>query len=76
LFLGMELVTGHHSRQAATPQAGWLANRMRDRGVLLSTDGPMNNVIKIKPPLCLTRANADFLVEQLAVVLKEIKGTV
>jgi len=72
LFLGMELVTDPHSRQAAAFQADWLVNRMRERGVLLSTDGPQHNVIKIKPPLCITRANADFLVEQMEVVMKEM----
>jgi 4-aminobutyrate aminotransferase-like enzyme len=69
----MELVTDPHSRQAAALQADWLVNRMRERGVLLSTDGPQHNVIKIKPPLCITRANADFLVEQMGVVMREMR---
>jgi len=72
LFLGLELVADTHSRQAAAPQAGWLVNRLRERGVLLSTDGPKHNVIKIKPPMCITRANVDFLVEQMAGVMEEM----
>jgi 4-aminobutyrate aminotransferase-like enzyme len=44
---------------------------MRDRGFLLSTDGPYHNVLKIKPPLVFSRENADELVENLDVVLRE-----
>ena len=42
---------------------------MRDHGVLLSTDGPFHNVLKIKPPLCFTRDDADHLIETLDRVL-------
>ena len=40
---------------------------MRDAGVLLSTDGPFDNVLKIKPPLVFTEADAEFFVETLDV---------
>jgi len=55
----------------ATRQASYLKNRMRELGFLMSTDGPDENVIKIKPPLCFDRANADQLVEYLGRVLAE-----
>jgi 4-aminobutyrate aminotransferase-like enzyme len=38
---------------------------MKDRRILLSTDGPMHNVIKIKPPLVFSRADADLLLREL-----------
>ncbi len=57
LFLGFEM-TGER-------EATELVNRMKDRGVLLSTDGPRHNVIKIKPPLVFGRAEADVLLERL-----------
>ena len=38
---------------------------MKDKGLLLSKDGPNYNVIKIKPPLVFTKENVDFLVKQL-----------
>lgn len=44
---------------------------MRERGILLSTDGPFHNVLKIKPPMVFTEANADFLVGTLDEVLGE-----
>jgi 4-aminobutyrate aminotransferase-like enzyme len=71
LFVGVELVTDREQRTPAGPQAAYVANRMRDRGVLLSTDGPFNNVLKIKPPLCFTQSDADLLVDTMEAVLRE-----
>jgi 4-aminobutyrate aminotransferase-like enzyme/Ser/Thr protein kinase RdoA (MazF antagonist) len=71
LFVGVELVRDEASRQPAGPAAGLVANRMRDLGVLVSTDGPFHNVLKIKPPMCFTVADADRLVETLDRVLRE-----
>ena len=56
LFLGVELVRDRASLEPAADEASWLANQMRERGILISTDGPLHNVLKIKPPLALTRA--------------------
>ena len=44
---------------------------MRELGVLMSTDGPDHNVLKIKPPLCFNRTDADFLASTLDRVLAE-----
>jgi 4-aminobutyrate aminotransferase-like enzyme/Ser/Thr protein kinase RdoA (MazF antagonist) len=71
LFLGIELVTDRDSRTPAGTEAAYIANRMRDGGVLMSTDGPHHNVLKIKPPMCFSRDDADFLVETLDRVLAE-----
>ncbi len=71
LFLGLELVRDGETREPAGPAAGYVANRMRESGVLVSTDGPHHNVLKIKPPLCFTREDADLLVATLDRVLGE-----
>jgi 4-aminobutyrate aminotransferase-like enzyme len=71
LFVGVELVTDRDARIPAGREAGYVANRMRERGVLLSTDGPDHNVLKIKPPLCFDRSDADFLSDTLDHVLRE-----
>jgi 4-aminobutyrate aminotransferase-like enzyme len=71
LFIGVELVTDREERTPAGREAGYLANRMRERGVLMSTDGPHHNVLKIKPPLCFGERDADFLVETMDAVLGE-----
>jgi len=71
LFVGIELVLERQMLAPATEQASYIANRMRERGILLSTDGPFNNVLKIKPPLVFTEENADFLLSTLDEILGE-----
>ncbi len=71
LFLGVELVTDRDARAPATQQANYVAERLRDEHVLISTDGPFDNVLKIKPPLCFGAADAARLVEVLDRVLRE-----
>jgi 4-aminobutyrate aminotransferase-like enzyme len=71
LFLGVELVSDRTQRTPATRHADYVVNRMRDRGVLLSTDGPDHNVIKIKPPLVFSRSDAERLITTLNETLEE-----
>ena len=65
LFLGFEMVRDPETLEPADSEASALVNRMKERGVLLSTDGPHHNVIKIKPPMVFTKADADRVVGQL-----------
>jgi 4-aminobutyrate aminotransferase-like enzyme len=71
LFVGIELVTDRQTRSPAGQEASYVANRMRELGVLLSTDGPDNNVLKIKPPLCFGVFDAELLCDTLDRVLGE-----
>jgi len=71
LFIGIELVEDRETREPATHKASYLANRMRELGILMSTDGPFNNVLKIKPPLTFGRKESDLLITTLNRVLKE-----
>ena len=69
LFLGIELVK---ELRPLAKTADLVVNKMKDKGVLLSTDGPDHNVIKIKPPMVFNEQNAYFLVENLDSVLSNI----
>jgi 4-aminobutyrate aminotransferase-like enzyme len=71
LFVGIELVLDREKLVPAAAQASYIANRMKERGILLSTDGPFHNVLKIKPPMVFTEENADFLVGTLDEILGE-----
>jgi 4-aminobutyrate aminotransferase-like enzyme/Ser/Thr protein kinase RdoA (MazF antagonist)/murein DD-endopeptidase MepM/ murein hydrolase activator NlpD len=71
LFLGVELVTDRESLEPAGSQADYIINRLRDRGVLVSTDGPLHNVLKIKPPLPFSADDGDRLVTTLRDILSE-----
>ncbi len=68
-FLGFELV--EKGKIPATAKTAYLANRMKTHGILISVDGPQNNVIKIKPPMCFSKDNAVDLVRYLRKILGE-----
>ncbi len=61
-FLGIELVHDRNPQHPATELAHQFVQRMRERRILLSTDGPDNNVIKFKPPMVFSRADAERLI--------------
>jgi 4-aminobutyrate aminotransferase-like enzyme len=69
LFLGFELVDNKMNPE--TDKANYLINRMKELGILMSTDGKASNVIKIKPPLIFSKRNADEVLVKLEHVLKE-----
>jgi 4-aminobutyrate aminotransferase-like enzyme len=71
LYLGVELVRDRATLEPAGDEASWVIERMRRLGVLVSTDGPFHNVLKIKPPLVWTDADADRLLVTLDRVLRE-----
>ena len=71
LFLGIEFVSDRATRTPAPEIARYVANRAKELGVLLSTDGPDHNVIKIKPPMTFSQQNAERLVTTLDTVLAE-----
>lgn len=71
-FLGIELVRDRTTQEAADTEANYIVNRMREKAILMSTDGPLHNVLKIKPPMCFTTKDADFLVKNLEQVLEEL----
>ena len=69
LFVGIELLSEQQTPLAA--EAEYLANRMKDLGILMSTDGPDHNVLKIKPPMVFSFEQAKRLLYSLRKVLKE-----
>lgn len=69
LFLGIELVDDNLNPLAK--QTDYLVNRMKDHGILMSTDGPDHNVLKIKPPIVFSKENAEELIFYLKKILAE-----
>ncbi len=65
LFLGVELVRDRATLEPATEETGELLNLLRDAGVLLSSDGPFDNVLKIKPPMVFGIREADIMADEL-----------
>jgi len=66
LFLGIELVTDRKTKAPATELARKINNEARERGILMGTEGPHDNVLKMRPPMIFSRANADYLLDVLS----------
>ena len=71
LFIGIELVKDRETKEPAEHEATYLVNRMRRLGILLSTDGPFHNVVKIKPPMCLEKKDVDDCIKYMNRVFHE-----
>ncbi len=71
LFIGVELVRDRQTLEPADAEAYYVIERAKDLGVLLSVDGPLHNVLKIKPPLVFSQADADRLLETLDTVMSD-----
>ena len=71
LFLGIEMVRDRSTREPAADIADAVVQTMKRAGVLLSTDGPRHNVIKIKPPLALNEHDVDMAIRLLEDALEE-----
>jgi ethanolamine-phosphate phospho-lyase len=60
LFVGIELVYNRYAPEPATKAAKWVVDRMKNvHKILVSSDGPDDNVVKLKPPMVFNQSNAD-----------------
>lgn len=71
LFLGLDLVRNRANREPAPEQASYVVNRLRECGILTGTDGPHHNVLKLRPPLIFSEADANLFVAALGAILSE-----
>jgi len=69
LYLGVELVRDRETKEPAVEEAMALCERMLDLGVIVQPTGDFMNVLKVKPPLCITRDDAALAVAALDEVL-------
>jgi alanine-glyoxylate transaminase/(R)-3-amino-2-methylpropionate-pyruvate transaminase len=60
LMLGMELVKDRTTKEPAREQTAALHEALKDHGVLVGKGGLFGNVLRIKPPLCITHADVDY----------------
>ena len=68
LFVGVELVRDRITLEPAVPEIDLIVEKMKDRGFFISTDGPLYNVLKIKPPIIFSKENVDEFVDNLDAV--------
>jgi alanine-glyoxylate transaminase/(R)-3-amino-2-methylpropionate-pyruvate transaminase len=72
LMLGVELVKDRATKTPAKDECAAVFEKCRELGLLVGKGGLWGNTLRIKPPMCLTRADADFLLA----VLDEALATV
>ncbi|MCH2114376.1 MAG: aspartate aminotransferase family protein [Pirellulales bacterium] len=69
LMLGVELVTDRQSKEPASKEAAEVMEQCRIRGLIIGKGGLKGNTLRIKPPMCITTDDADFLADCLDEVL-------
>jgi len=72
LLVGLELVRDRKTLEPAAPETKRVVNRMRDLGVLTASEGPHGNVLKLRPPICFSREQADMTVDAIDRALGEL----
>jgi len=72
LLIGVELVRDRTNLEPAAAETKRVVNRMRELGVLTATEGPHGNVLKLRPPICFTRDEADVAIAALDQALSEL----
>jgi len=76
MFIGAEFVKDLETLEPAVEQIDYTIERLKECGILLTTEGPFHNVLKIKPPLAFSKEDADFFLDTLKVILKEDKAKI
>ncbi len=72
LMLGLELVKDRHTKTPAKAEAAHVWEICRDLGLLIGKGGLAGNTLRIKPPMCITAADADFMLEVLDTALASV----
>ncbi|MDF0729364.1 aminotransferase [Pseudomonas entomophila] len=70
-YLGLELVRDRQTLEPASEETMALCNRLRELGIFMQPTGDYLNILKIKPPMCTTRASVDYFVDSVDRVLAE-----
>jgi alanine-glyoxylate transaminase/(R)-3-amino-2-methylpropionate-pyruvate transaminase len=72
LMLGVELVKDRGTKEPAREAAAEVMEKLRALGILVGKGGLFGNVLRIKPPLCITAVDVDFALDALDRVLAEV----
>lgn len=75
LFIGIDFVRDRETREPATAETSEVCSRMKEEHrILMSIDGPHDNVIVIKPPMCFSHKDVDTVIAAMDEVLSTLKG--
>ncbi|KAG2499884.1 hypothetical protein HYH03_002173 [Edaphochlamys debaryana] len=72
LMLGLEMVKDRKTKEPAKAELAAVMETMKDEGVLMGKGGLHGNVFRIKPPMCFSRADADYLVDVMDLAIGKL----
>jgi alanine-glyoxylate transaminase/(R)-3-amino-2-methylpropionate-pyruvate transaminase len=72
LMLGVELVKNRRTKEPAKAECAQVHERAKDLGLLIGKGGLYANVLRIKPPMCMTNEDADFMLNVLDIAFSEV----
>lgn len=73
LFIGVELIRDPDTLAPGTGIADYIKNRMRDARILIGSEGPHDNVLKIRPPLSFDEEGGEMILHVLRRILTEVE---
>ncbi|WP_191603271.1 aminotransferase class III-fold pyridoxal phosphate-dependent enzyme [Marinomonas algicola] len=76
LFIGLDLVTDKVTRTPGTDIADYVKNRMRENRILMGTEGPADNILKIRPPLSIEHQDAIMILNVMDKILAEAQSLI
>ncbi|RWS12550.1 Alanine--glyoxylate aminotransferase 2-like 1 [Dinothrombium tinctorium] len=74
LFIGIDLVKNQETKEPAAEEANYCVRRFKEEGIIMSTEGKYENVLKFKPPMVFTMDNAKYWLRVLNEILFEIES--
>ncbi|WP_457552722.1 aminotransferase class III-fold pyridoxal phosphate-dependent enzyme [Desulfobacula sp.] len=74
LFIGLDLVKNLQTREPGTVLADYVKNRMREHRILMGSEGPYDNILKIRPPMTVEDEDVDYILEVMDKVLDEAQS--
>ncbi|MBC2704209.1 aminotransferase class III-fold pyridoxal phosphate-dependent enzyme [Desulfobacula sp.] len=74
LFIGLDLVKNLQTREPGTVLADYVKNRMREHRILMGSEGPYDNILKIRPPMTVENEDIDYILEVMDKVLDEAQS--
>jgi 4-aminobutyrate aminotransferase-like enzyme len=74
LFIGLDLVQNRETKAPATAASDYVKNRMREHRILMGTEGPADNILKIRPPLTIEETDVEMILQVMDQVLGEAES--
>jgi len=72
LMTGVELVKDRKTKEPAKDECARVFERTKEMGLLIGKGGLYGNVLRIKPPMCITREDVDFIIGVLDAAFGEM----